>query len=244
MNFDKESILFYVVVSIFAVTAIVTILGIIQKVSIEKHYLNKLFTALILELVATVIYMTANMDISSQENIDTTDRSNPVLNITQIKSSAVDDFILTLPSDIQGSVIEVRSNLQEKYLELAEVNNQLKLAKDQITLLKQQSVSKDGFLNKVSELEAIRVKLENTINLEHKEDEKYDVYILIQKILHRIGHYDGAIDGDALTTQESLESYKLDVGLADDRYLKTVTQQTVIYIVRDYANVLLDELAK
>ena len=242
MSFDKESILFYVVVSIFAVTAVVTILGLIQKVSIEKQYLNKLFTALILELVATVIYMAANMDISSQANIQDHDPSEQ--SISQIEDSAVKQFILTLPLDIQGSVTDVREKLSKKYDGFSASQVQLKLAEEKIISLEKQSADKDGFLNKVSELENIRLKLDNTINLEHNMSRKHNVYLLIQKLLQRIGHYQGENDGDAVKTQEALKNYKMSVGLEDDRYLMTVTQQTIIFIVRDYANTLLDELAK
>ena len=42
---DKESALFYVVLLLFAATGIVTLLGLVQKVTIEKKYLNALFSA-------------------------------------------------------------------------------------------------------------------------------------------------------------------------------------------------------
>jgi hypothetical protein len=46
---DMESALFYVVLFLFLCTGVVTLLGIIQKVSIEKRYLNGLFGALIMK---------------------------------------------------------------------------------------------------------------------------------------------------------------------------------------------------
>lgn len=246
MNLDKESILFYVVLIIFVVTAIVTILGIIQKVSIEKKYLNGLFASLILELVAAVIFMFANMDISAQAAIQNSHIDESVQQVSQLKSetAAVDKFILTLPADIRGTVDEVHSNLQKKYLELSDANKGLGKAQEKIVTLQQQLSEKKGFLNKVSELENTRIKLENTINLKHETDKKIDVYLLIQKILQRIGYYQGPLDGDPLKTQDSLKNYKISVGLTDERWLTTVTQQTVIFIVRDYANILLEELKK
>jgi len=239
LNLDKESILFYVVIIIFVVTAIVTILGIIQKVSIEKKYLNGLFASLILELVAAVIFMFANLDLSSQATV----QASPSDKI-KIETAAVNKFILTLPRGVQGAVDEVHLNIQKKFLELSDTNEELSKAQKNIAILEKQLSEKNGFLNKVSELENIRIKLENTINLKHEVDQRTDIYLLIQKILQRLGYYLGPLDGDPLKTQDSLKNYKIRVGLTDERWLTTVTQQTVIFIVRDYANILLEELKK
>ncbi len=246
MSLDKESILFYSVIIIFVVTATVTILGIIQKVTIEKKYLNGLFTALILELVAAVIFMFSKIELSTSDDfaVNQTNRNNQITNQLDIEKSAVERFILTLPADIQGTMAEVRTKLQNKYLEFESVKEKLVKAENKINVLEQQSAAKDSFLNKVSELENRRIKLHKTINLKHKVDQKYDIYLLVQKILQRIGFYQGDLDGDALKTQESLKNYKISVGLTDERYLTTVTQQTVIFIVRDYARLLLEELIK
>ena len=246
MSLDKESILFYSVIIIFVVTATVTILGIIQKVTIEKKYLNGLFTALILELVAAVIFMFSKIELSTSDDfaVNQTNRNNQITNQLDIEKSAVERFILTLPADIQGTMAEVRTKLQNKYLEFESVKEKLVKAENKINVLEQQSAAKDSFLNKVSELENRRIKLHKTINLKHKVDQKYDIYLLVQKILQRIGFYQGDLDGDALKTQESLKNYKISVGLTDERYLTTVTQQTVIFIVRDYAKLLLEELIK
>lgn len=59
---NMESALFYVVLFLFLCTGVVTLLGIIQKVSIEKRYLNGFFGALILELVAAVLFLFSNTD--------------------------------------------------------------------------------------------------------------------------------------------------------------------------------------
>ena len=49
--------LFYTFLGIFIVTAIVTLLGITKVIIIDDKYLTPLFTALIIELVGTVIAM-------------------------------------------------------------------------------------------------------------------------------------------------------------------------------------------
>jgi hypothetical protein len=50
----RES-LFYTFLAIFAATAWVTLLGVTQRIRIERRYLNVLFTALLIELAGAVI---------------------------------------------------------------------------------------------------------------------------------------------------------------------------------------------
>jgi len=73
---DKESALFYVVLILFAITGIVTILGLVQKVMIEKKYLNALFSALILELIAAVLYLFSNTEFFPTPNSLTGNRTS------------------------------------------------------------------------------------------------------------------------------------------------------------------------
>ena len=55
-------ILFFVFVLIFLATATITLLGLIKKVDIEDKYLNRLFIALILEVVGAVIVLFGSVD--------------------------------------------------------------------------------------------------------------------------------------------------------------------------------------
>jgi hypothetical protein len=52
---DYSAILFIVFIAIFVCTAIITLLGIIGRVKIQKGFLNKLFYCLIVELIGAVI---------------------------------------------------------------------------------------------------------------------------------------------------------------------------------------------
>lgn len=51
MNYAFEAMT-WIIVAIFGTTAIITLLGMMKKISIKQSYLNKLFVALILEIVA------------------------------------------------------------------------------------------------------------------------------------------------------------------------------------------------
>ncbi|MDH3387935.1 MAG: hypothetical protein OEN02_08505, partial [Gammaproteobacteria bacterium] len=58
------------VLLLFAATGIVTILGLVQKVSIDRKYLNALFAALVLELVAAVLYLFSNTNFFGPQSDD------------------------------------------------------------------------------------------------------------------------------------------------------------------------------
>jgi hypothetical protein len=61
MDFYKNT-LFIVFVSIFAISAIITLLGISGVLKIERRYLNTLFTSLIVTLIGAVISVFNGMD--------------------------------------------------------------------------------------------------------------------------------------------------------------------------------------
>ena len=58
----KEA-LFWIFIAIFSLTAIITLLGITGVIkTIKDNYLNALFTALILEVIAAVVLLFQNTD--------------------------------------------------------------------------------------------------------------------------------------------------------------------------------------
>ena len=60
----KEA-LFFSFLAIFVITACVTLLGITKRVDIDRRYLNALFSALLLELVASVLAVYRGADFFS-----------------------------------------------------------------------------------------------------------------------------------------------------------------------------------
>ena len=58
----KKNILFYTFLIIFILTAIITLLGVLELIKIKPGYLNTLFTVLIIELVAAVIALFRKTD--------------------------------------------------------------------------------------------------------------------------------------------------------------------------------------
>lgn len=64
-----EKSLLIVFILIFVGTATITLLGIIQKVRIKEKYLNKLFTSLLLEVVASVIMLFNSIYLNNEYKI-------------------------------------------------------------------------------------------------------------------------------------------------------------------------------
>lgn len=50
------NVLIYICLSVFAVTSVITLLGLLKIVKLEKTYMNRLFTALILQIVTVGIF--------------------------------------------------------------------------------------------------------------------------------------------------------------------------------------------
>jgi len=58
----RKDILFSVFISVFCVFALIAVLGVLKLVSIDAFYLNALFSAIILDLIAAVIFVFKNTD--------------------------------------------------------------------------------------------------------------------------------------------------------------------------------------
>ncbi|WP_264536446.1 hypothetical protein [Flavobacterium sp. N1736] len=85
---DVKDLLSVVCVGIFAATGIITLLGLINKINIQPKFLNKLFIALILEIVAICLYIFKTQ---------MTDNSNKVWLVTA-KVRYLDENNDTLPT--------------------------------------------------------------------------------------------------------------------------------------------------
>lgn len=148
------------------------------------------------------------------------------------------EFIATLPSDLRGTVDESGMKIATTLKESKQKSEEIESLKKQIDAI---GNKEDKFLNRILRLEDEIARWEGSINTSIKVDEKEDVFRLVQQLLRRIGYYDGPIDADPFRTQETLKNYKLDKGFKDVELLTHVTRQTVIFMVRDYAETLLKE---
>ena len=136
---------------------------------------------------------------------------------------------------------EVKDKLAHCTLQSEELQTKvLALKGDNIELLAELRQNEDLFLSKILLLESEMKHWDGSINTYIKVEEKKKVFFLLQGLLRRIGYYDGPMDGDALRTSRALIQYKKNRGL-EPKYWAYVTHQTIILMVRDYAETLFQE---
>jgi len=147
------------------------------------------------------------------------------------EKSRTDDTVLKEVKDKLAHCTLQSEELQTKVLALKE---------DNIELLAELRQNEDLFLSKILLLESEMKHWDGSINTYIKIEEKKRVFFLLQGLLRRIGYYDGPMDGDALRTSQALIEYKKNRGL-EPKYWAYVTHQTIILMVRDYAEILFQE---
>ena len=250
---DKESALFYVVLLLFAVTGIVTILGLVQKVSIEKKYLNALFGALILELIAAVLYLFSNTDFFARE----ADADTLALPRAELPASHAQISPAELVALLQTQEGE-RARLQKLEAELANLRDTLErqvppyddvtLALDarirEINTLReqidedraaQQSFNrlKENFLVRMAELNSRISEIGASINLEYRPEQKREIAGMLQAAFKEIGFMPAgeSPDDDPARAHELLVRYQESKDFGQTGYL---TSQVVALIILDY----------
>jgi len=113
---------------------------------------------------------------------------------------------------------------------------------EEIKLLKQNGVNSDKFLRDIQLLEEQRDRFQGSIDTSaFALDEKLQAFTITQRLLKRIGYYDGAIDGDAEKTRVAVVNYKK-ATFKDERYWAVITRATIIKMIGDYSVRLLEEL--
>lgn len=113
---------------------------------------------------------------------------------------------------------------------------------DEINKLRDDGVNSDKFLRDVQLLEEQRNRFQGSIDTSAFDlDEKVQAFIITQRLLKRIGYYDGEIDGDAEKTRLAVVNYKKKT-FKDQRYWAVITRATIIKMIGDYSERLLEEL--
>jgi septal ring factor EnvC (AmiA/AmiB activator) len=176
---------------------------------------------------------------------------------------SADQFIATLPYQFRDTPENTRQKIEEemrrsddksekiheletriKGLEKALTDTTTKLhstIQEKNALQNALDRSKDKFFNHIMRLEEEMTKWDGSINTKIRVQEKTDVFRLIQEVLTRIRYYQGEIDADPARAREALRTYKIAKGFKDEELWDTITKETIISIVRDYADTLLKE---
>lgn len=138
-----EKTLFYTFIAIFAATALITLLGLIEAIHIEPSYLEKLFYLLLAEVIAPVIALFKKTNFFDEEN-------------TSIDKSKINIVMLPKESFPRGSdphkctVTVYNQDTDEERVVLAEP----KRANGHLSM----------FLESLNDQEMIKVHLKNTSN--------------------------------------------------------------------------------
>lgn len=189
----EKQTLFWLFIGIFAVTAIITLLGITGVIkTIKEKYLNTLFTALILEVVAAVFLLFQGFNFKEDS-----------VNLSAIISKAG----LSPPDKMELQEDFIINNLAEipKLKKITAENEQLK----QTLSEKEEELAKiradagrfdQNFYSNIIKLDdAIAVYPGKNINIGFQPEKKEAVYQLLVKIFGDLGKIQ---DGDAVFDKE------------------------------------------
>ncbi len=250
---DKESALFYVVLLLFAATGIVTIMGLVQKVTIERKYLNALFGALILELIAAVLYLFSNTEFfdqapgedhlllprselrQAQRDITVNEVLLMVANhdANRDKLQQAEQDLISLRSLIAGQVPpydDITLALDARIREIRELQGDLsRLQTEQAAFEK----IRENFLVRMADLNARISSFGTSINLTYQPEQKREIAGMLQSAFKQIGFMpdDEAPNDDPFEANDLMIRYQESKNFGQTGYL---TSQVVALIILDH----------
>lgn len=137
---------------------------------------------------------------------------------------------------------ELEKRVMELQANIAALNDTISGKNAEIENLKADGVNSDKFLRDVQLLEEQRDRFQGSIDTSAFDlDKKVKAFTITQRLLKRIGYYDGPIDGDPEKTRLALINYK-NKTFKDERYWAVITRATIIKMIGDYSVRLLEEL--
>jgi hypothetical protein len=181
---NEAAILFYLFIGIFSITAVITLLGILGILkNIKEKYLNALFGAVILEVVAVVIISYKQLDFKCETD------------------AVINKFLVGITTT-ELSKQEEKIDFLLNYL-----TESKKIKSDYDTLLKKYSAISEGkslqlnkpgkeYLSKIIRLREItRNEMDGTsINLVFNTEKKAEVFRLLKEIFTTLGKLDPSKD--------------------------------------------------
>ena len=246
---DKESALFYVVLLLFATTGIVTLLGLVQKVSIEKKYLNALFSALILELVAAGVFLFSNTDFFTADELTVARAELPealgeitpkellaLLQDHALQRDRLKQLELELASlaDTLASQVppyeDVSLALDESIRQIGDLRRDLEVLQSERRGTEQ---LRQNFLVQMAELNARINGVGASINLVYRPQQKREIAGMLQSAFKQIGFMPSGQtpDDDPFRAHELLIAYQQSKNFGRTGYL---TSQVLALIILDY----------
>lgn len=185
----EQIVLFWVFITIFSATAVITLMGITNVIDIKNNFLNAMFTALILEVIAAVIVLFQGFDFSDKEpTVDLNEliseanlstglgpRQNPeAFIISKLKASeeveGLNQKLVTVKVEAD-SLMEVLRNCEGKS---GVINQDL-------------GKYKGSFFGKLTRLRELVSSYGGVINIAYEKSKKDEVYKLLINIFVDLG---------------------------------------------------------
>lgn len=196
-------ILFIIFVAIFVISAALVFLGITRVIHIDKKYLNALFYALIIEVIAAIIYLfylySDNPMLRLEEayniaNIDTT--------LSEVERQRALLQFIEAAATLEQRNLNYRQNIATLNEEIVSLNRELHI-KD--SLLGRQNLGQTTFFSNISALEKI-FNIHNRkwfwLTSPYTINQAADIYPVINSLINELGVYSEP-DADIDTIIES-----------------------------------------
>ncbi len=245
----EQRILFWIFVTIFSATAIITFLGITNVIKINKNYLTAMFSALILEVVAAVILVFQSFDFAGPEAVDL----NAVIEEADIRATLAPR---QTPEAFIISQLRESDKVPDLYEEMGGMKTDLDSLLEVLKDCEGQSRIIQGNLDELEKTFYIKIKrlrdqinrYDGVINLAYRADNKDNVYSLLIDIYTSLGMVsDGTpiyVDGNReninfRTVRNMHKKFKLDnnIKIENDRYIY-VTENDTILMIQKYLSII------
>lgn len=241
--------LFSVVLLLFFATGVVTLLGIIKRLDIERKYLNALFSAFLLELTAAVLILFSNTDFFSVDSMTSQDAAQVAI-IRDWFADAPPEAIRQQLTDwqslaqVENPSAELKGELERASQRVESLENTLEQKQKQIKWLeaeldtRRQAVLRLSrlerqFLVRVADLNSKISEWGSSVNFRWQPEEKRDVALMLQEAFKEIGFMPELEipNDDPLLAHDILVRYQRSKDFKEVGFL---THQTVAFIVQDY----------
>lgn len=203
----KEQTLFWLFTGIFAVTAVITLLGITGVLkNIKDRYLNALFGALILEVVAAILMVFQQMNFEDKASIDLAAMITESGYSPPAAAERQDDFIISKLSELKQTSTTLSTTQ-------AALNTAQSKIASQATELEKCSEKGNSFYSKITQLDGIIEKYKQegkgkSINIQFQPEQKVEVFQLLLSIfsyIERVQEGDGSTNPDGTVNIKKLQ---------------------------------------
>lgn len=215
-------ILFWIFIGIFSLTAIITLLGITGVIkSIKDKYLNALFGALIIEVVAAVVGVFKGIDIQEMTAIPETIFEKTAL---QHGNDIHEDTDLIIRAINDSEALKTyQTKAEDLELKLEECNGSLK------------ELDKDFYSYIIKLRNAMNKYPERSININFQPDQKQAEYEMLKNIFIILDEFEDPNNVSIEEIKAEWLAFKTRHGRAEDNTYH-ILEYDITLLVRDFLN--------